>query len=387
MELHASGGGVCTPEDYAPIVSVLRQGVKVDYGAGGGRSSNGVLPFFNLDEGSRGLVLGVGWSGQWSAGFAADPAGNVRVRAGMSRTHLRLKPGESIRSPRILAIAWSGDSLRGNNMLRQLIYRHHTPLLAGKKPLPPVQCNTWFPVGDDGGRANEKNQIALLDAYQPLGLEYMVMDAGWYGDTPNWSANVGTWRPRKDTFPNGLKPVGDAARRTGIQFGMWFEFERVVPGTQIDREHPDWLIAIDEKGSRLLNLGLPAAQDYVIDMVGRFVEDVPLGYFRHDFNMDPLAYWQKADAADRVGITEIRYVEGLYRIWDELHRRYPALMMEGCASGGRRIDLESLSRCHTYWKSDLYGEIVANQGHTYGASLFLPGVYLNTPLFDLSEDP
>ena len=113
----------------------------------------------------------------------------------------------------------------------------------------------------------------------------------------------------------------------------------------------------------------------------------PLGYFRHDFNIDPLPFWLSADEPDRVGITEIRYVEGLYRIWDELHRRYPALLMEGCASGGRRIDLESISRCHTYWKSDLYGDFLANQGHVYGASLYLPGNYLNTPISDLSEDP
>jgi alpha-galactosidase len=87
------------------------------------------------------------------------------------------------------------------------------------------------------------------------------------------------------------------------------------------------------------------------------------------------------------GEAEIRYIEGLYSIWDELHQRYPALLMEGCASGGRRIDLESISRCHTYWKSDLYGNFVANQGHVYGANLYLPGNYLNTPLSDLSQDP
>jgi alpha-galactosidase len=93
------------------------------------------------------------------------------------------------------------------------------------------------------------------------------------------------------------------------------------------------------------------------------------------------------DEPDRPGITEIRYVEGLYKTWDELGRRYPALLMEGCASGGRRIDLESISRCHIYWKSDLYGDLVANQGHVYGANLYLPGNYLNTPLLELSHDP
>lgn len=130
-----------------------------------------------------------------------------------------------------------------------------------------------------------------------------------------------------------------------------------------DAEHPEWL----------LNLGLAQVQDWFVELVGGYVDSVPLGYFRHDFNMDPLEYWRQADPADRAGITQIRYVEGLYAIWDRLQSRYPGLLIEGCSSGGRRIDLESISRCHTYWKSDLYGFSDANQGHVYGASLYLPG--------------
>ena len=385
--LHAARGGLCTLGDYEPLSFALSRGKTAALGSSGGRSSNKHLPFFVLDAGGRGIAVGIGWSGEWSADFLADNIDNLRIRAGMPKTHLKLHPGERIRSPRILMAAWDGDRIRGHNMLRQIIYRHHTPLLDGKKPLPPTQCNTWFPVGNDGGKANEKNQIELLRAYAPLGIEYLVMDAGWYGVSPAWWNNVGTWKPRKDTFPNGLKPVGDAAKEAGIKFGMWFEPERVIPGTDLDREHPEWLIKLAEDGNRLLNLGLPEVQRWFVDMVSSYVEEVPLGYFRHDFNMDPLPYWQSVDAPDRIGMTEIRYIEGLYKIWDELHEKYPGLMMEGCASGGRRIDLESLSRCHTYWKTDLYDSVLANQGHTYGANLYLPGNYLNTPLFDLSEDP
>jgi len=387
IELHAVRGGLASVEDFKPLKFILSPGSRAALSAAGGRSSNAHLPFFNVDEGGRGVVFAVGWSGQWAADFLADKAGNTTVQAGMSKTHLRLKPGEQIRSPRMLAITWEGERIRGNNMMRQIIYRHYTPLLDGKKPLPPVQCNTWWAVGNDGGRANEKNQVQLLKAYKSLGIEYLITDAGWYGQNANWGANVGSWTPRKDTFPNGLKPVGDAARQAGIKYGLWFEPERVMAGTQLDREQPQWLLKLDGNNNRLLNLGLPEVQEYFVNMVSSYVKDVPLGYFRHDFNMDPLPFWQKADAPDRVGITEIRYVEGLYKIWGELLKRFPAMMIEGCASGGRRIDLESISRCHTYWKSDLYGHVLANQGHTFGASLYLPGIYLNTPLFDLSKNP
>ena len=381
-------GGICTPSDYEPLCYELAAGQQATLAASGGRSSNMHLPFFNVDAGERGLAVGIGWSGQWRAGFTADAEGRLRMQADIARTSLRLHPGEGIRTARILLVAWEGDRYAGHNQLRRLLYRHHTPLLDGRKPLPPTQCNTWFAVGDDGGKANAQNQIELLEAYAAIGIEYLVMDAGWYGTTPIWHLNVGTWTPRTDTFPQGLQPVGEATRRTGIQFGMWFEPERVVADSQLDCEHPEWLLRTEDQANanRLLNLGLPAAQQWFVEMVGSYVEGVPLGYFRHDFNMDPLPYWQAADAPERTGMCEIRYIEGLYHIWDTLHARYPALLMEGCASGGRRIDLESISRCHTYWKSDLYANLVANQGHTYGANLYLPGNYLNTPLFDLATD-
>ena len=381
MTLRAARGGVCTIEDFEPLSLEATEDQPVRLHPRGGRSSNGYLPFFNVDAEDYGVVVAVGWSGQWCADLTLESPSTARLRADIAETRLRLQPDESIRTARILLVFWEGDRIGGHNTMRRLIRRHCTPLLDGQKPLPPVQCNTWFPVGDNGGNANEQNQVELLRAYAPLGIEYLVMDAGWYGETAAWPDNVGSWTPRQDAFPNGLKPIGDAAREAGIQFGMWFEPERVRPGRELDREHPEWLITLEGQDNRLLNLGLPEVQSWFVELVSRYVDEVPLGYFRHDFNMDPLPYWKEADTPDRVGMTEIRYIEGLYRIWDDLLARYPALMVEGCSSGGRRMDLESISRCHTYWKSDLFGVCHGDQGHVHGASLYLPGNYLNTPLF------
>ena len=50
---------------------------------------------------------------------------------------------------------------------------------------------------------------------------------------------------------------------------------------------------------------------------------------------------------DRQGITEIRYVEGMYTFLDELQQRHPDLIIDNCASGGRRLDLEMIRRSVT----------------------------------------
>ena len=107
--------------------------------------------------------------------------------------------------------------------------------------------------------------------------------------------------------------------------------------------------------------------------------------YRQDFNIDPLAYWRANDAPDRQGLTEMRHVEGYLAYWDELRRRHPGLLIDSCASGGRRNDLETLRRAVPLLRSDYQAfdgnpaYAPGNQGHTYGLSSWIPyygqGVY------------
>ena len=61
--------------------------------------------------------------------------------------------------------------------------------------------------------------------------------------------------------------------------------------------------------------------------------------------------------------------------------------MEGCASGGRRIDLETLQRNHLYWKADhIYGEPCHQQTTLFAGLHWLPGGFLNSTVLDLQED-
>lgn len=95
-----------------------------------------------------------------------------------------------------------------------------------------------------------------------------------------------------------------------------------------------------------------------------------------DFNMDPGPYWDAAEEAGRKGWLEIRFVEGLYAFWDELRRRHPHLLIDNCASGGRRLELETVSRSVALWRTDYncfpYTRAEASQVHTAGLQLWLP---------------
>jgi alpha-galactosidase len=263
--------------------------------------------------------------------------------------------------------------------------------------LPFVQCNTWLPLRN-GENATETKLICYLNGYAGSGLDYLVMDAGWYGASEKpWSQRTGSWIPNPQQFPGGLAPVGAAARQAGIGFGLWFEPERVVPGTVLDKEYPDWILRMDPPRYRptnpmldagLLHLGKSEVQDWLTEMISEYVEQTPLAYFRHDFNhFNSISFLRAADEPGRTGVNEIRYAEGLYRVLDRLRSRFPTLVMEGCASGGRRIDLETLQRNHLYWKADhIYGEPSHQQTTLFAGLHWLPGGFLNSTVLDLQED-
>ena len=207
----------------------------------------------------------------------------------------------------------------------------------------------------------------------PLGVENYWLDAGWFEG--GWPGGAGSWVPRTDAFPNGLKVVADRARKQGMGFVLWFEPERVTGISRIAKEHPEWVLRAGD-GDGLYDLGNPDACKWLTDFLCKCIKDWGITVYRNDFNIDPLHFWQAADAPDRVGINEIRYIENLYKMWDEMRKRNPGLTIDNCASGGRRIDLEMISRSYPLWQSDTQcsegSPSLWDQGQNGGLSLWVP---------------
>jgi len=98
FKLHHQTGSPCQPNDYEPHVSVLNPGDVKRISAAGGRPTNSDLPFFNLElPTSEGMIVVVGWPGQWAAEFARDKSYGLRIRAGQQLTRFKLFPGEEVR--------------------------------------------------------------------------------------------------------------------------------------------------------------------------------------------------------------------------------------------------------------------------------------------------
>ncbi len=352
--VHHSIGEKNSGESFAPVETVLssedRKGLV--FAPVGGRSSDGVMPFFNLAAADGGMALAIGWSGQWEARFVRSAQGALEARAGQQLVHLKLHPGESIRTPRILLVFWKGNEpLRGNNLLRQVLMAHYLPRRNGQLVFSPI-CASVNWTAPDG--SYEAPHLEVIEPLAKRGVEVFWSDMDpqqWY--PKGFPEGTGTWDVDPAKYPRGLKPIGDAVRAAGMEYLLWFEPERVHPGTRIDREHPEWVMPRKKEWSQLFRLHDEKARRWLTDTIDAHVSAARLGWVRWDFNIEPLGFWRRNDAPDRKGLTEIRHVEGLYAMWDDLRARHPGLVIDLCASGGRRIDLEALMRGVPLWHSDL----------------------------------
>ncbi len=380
LTLHHWAGSQATMDDYRPFETRLSDAAATRLASKGGRGSDGVWPYFNLDAGSAGVIVAVGWPGQWAAALNRDPASGLHVRAGQELTHFRLKPGEEVRSPLIVLQFWNGGNwVRAQNFWRRWMREHNVPRLNGALPPPLFPASSANQLSEMQ-KANEQNQKQFIGGYLDHGihLDFWWMDAGWYTFREGWW-NVGTWEVDRRRFPNGLRAVSDYAHARGVKTLLWFEPERVTPGTWLYENHKEWLLGAEGK-QKLLDLGNPAARQWVIDHVEQVMTAEGIDIYRQDFNFEPLGYWRANDAPDRQGITEIKHVTGYLAFWDALRRRHPGLLIDTCASGGRRNDLETLRRAVPLHKSDMeYPNLTAKQTQLYGLAFWAP--YFGAPVY------
>jgi alpha-galactosidase len=359
----------------------------------GGLSSNKDLPFFFMQNDARreGVFIAFGWSGQWDAAIEGDPtAGTLSVRGGIPDLDIALRPGEEIQGPSILVGLYKGSLVDGSNRLRRLIGEVYTPKLDGRRFLPVATYDHFWNVGDDFDESLLKK---LADGAAAIHQEYFLLDAGWFQHQGSWDTTVGNWEQVEGSkFPNGLEPVADYVRAKGLGFGLWFEPERVTRGTQLAKEHPEWVLwkrennplpswkagpAAEEWSANngVLDYGRPEVQRWVRNLLERYINKYRVKYIRYDFNIDPLPYWNAHDAPHRRGITQLRHIQGFYSVIDWIIKRHPDTVLEGCASGGRRIDLETARRFHTFWISDYTVDPSIIRYHLFGINYFLPGNY------------
>lgn len=360
FQLYVTEGANVRDTDHRILPHRLWTGDSYTAACTGGRSGMGTAPFFDLNRREHGFLLAIGWSGQWEATFDRTEEA-VRVRSGIPNTSFRMHPGESFRTAATVMMEYDGGQTAAHNTWRRYMREQVSPIGrngGARGELCPFSAIFW---GGVSSQALKERWQAIFDAGLPF--DYCWVDAGWYeplratttaDQSAQWNRTE-TWEVNRFYHPGGYRDVTAFLREHGVKFLLWFEPERVrvnSPWTDYhkaeDPASPNGLARLDE--DKVCN--------DMIEMTSNLIGTLPVDCYRQDCNIIPLGYWDRADlkqengAEDRRGTTQIHYINNLYRFWDGILERFPHLLIDDCAGGGHRIDIELLSRAVPLWRSD-----------------------------------
>ncbi len=344
------------------------------------RATHVYFPYFNLEYGDGGAMLAIGWAGTWRANFSYDEKTNVTEYRARSVNNLkaRLKPGEKIRTALFVLAPYTVRSEDyATNFWRNWFIDCNLPP-ADDKGTKLSPFSTAF-LAYDTGRPNSDGSISEgYDTWRPS-MEKMIeedvktdfrwVDAGWYvapdGSSPetDWWGTIGTWELDRKKWPgNTFRESTDFARENGMKTLMWFEPERVTDPDSLSKKwgyDKKWAIKVEGDKAISNNIGDEGCYRWTVDRIIKTLRENRVEMYREDNNSDQGKLWRHLDAAEgegRSGITECKFIDAHYRMWDEFIActlSYGGCgFVDSCASGGGRNDLESLRRGIPLLRSD-----------------------------------
>jgi len=382
-ENYGNGDGTVGPTygmNNQPYDIPLALGLPYQMNNVGGCSCNHEFPYFTVQLADSGTVIAIGWPGQWNVCLRADTCG-VHVTAGQQLLDTVLHTGEELYTPTTTLLRYDGvDADRQTNLWRSFMMECCMPRQNGYISLP-LLSGSSFQTGMMC-LTDEQGQLDQIAAFRNAGLpvDNWWMDAGWYTtDTADGVPLVtddygftGTWKLREGDFPTRLAAVSDAMHANGGNTLLWFEPERC--GLPVDSLKEDsstlkkeWLLKGYAEFTRerpgnttvqmpisMVNLGNPEAYAWLKNRIYTVLREGRIDIYREDHNIRPLDYWQQTDQPGRQGITENKYIAAHLRLWDELRADFGEMILDSCASGGRRNDLSSMRRAVPMHYTDFF---------------------------------
>ena len=293
--------------------------------AGGMRTSFGAAPVLALwnKETGRGRVFHIMSDAAWEMRATIAPGGGEKtfaaVEVGMDSRylHYRLKPGEQVALPEVV----SYDFTNKTDLDCHKLHAWWNATWPGSRN--PSLYNTWLCRFDKLDYDFVMKQVKRAGE---LGLEYFVIDAGWFGPKGDWGSTRGDWKERPDGWLGGrLADISKAVRASGMKFGLWIEAETAADNSEVMRKHPEYFCV--QHGARFLDFTRADARGHLHAAIDDLVKKYGIEFIKFDFNC------------------EAHIDAGIY--------------LEGCASGGLMMDLGWARDFDSFWLSD-------NQSPIYG---------------------
>jgi len=329
------------------------------FGQIGSMPVRGYFPFAAIEDCQESVFWGVmlAYNGSWQMEVEkkqdfACISGGLADREFGHWTKL-LRPNQSLKTPKaILSVS--------DNSLEDLCSRLTSYQVFDMKNEPktenrlPVFFNDWCSFWGD---VSQEKILAILDKLSLMGIDYYIIDAGWYKTRDNdWGASHGDWEYSQEKFPKGMKYIADHIKNKGIKPGIWFEFETVGENSKAFGLYKKNLLHRD---GFVLKSGKRAFWDFRDDYVHKYLNDKVIAllkdcgfeYIKIDYN-DTIGIG--VDSADSLGEGLREHLVGVEKFWKRLREEVPEIVIENCSSGGHRLDPLILSLCDVASFSDAH---------------------------------
>lgn len=274
-------------------------------------------------------------------GFKAEITGYKPLRV--------ISPKEVYRTPEVYMGAISGG-------LDEAVNEMHSHIRKSVLPQP-VNTLVFAGMGAEHDMSVDTTKT-FIDQFAEMGAEVFTLDAGWVcppGKQTSWGEYNGTNIPDKDRYPDSMKVISDYVHKKGMKFCLWIDIESAGKETEIFKEHPEWK-ALDVYGDRtetLLDFTNPEVTQWAESELIRMLEEYDVDVLRVDNNLNCKQLFTVGDTG--TGITEclsFKRTENVYRMYENLRKRFPDMIFENCAGGGGRTDLGMMKYFNHTWVSD-----------------------------------
>ncbi len=328
----------------------------IEHIANDGRPTHEYFPYYRIETDEVKTFAVLGWLGSWETRFVQE-RDKAKMLAGQHGVNICFNEQERFILPSVLILRYDSNSV---NVWRKFYIKHIMPKVNGKKLLPKLGVFNGVCEG-----LTEERVRNFRSEYESHGVDYDFwwFDAGWGTDGTGSHNKSGKWEHgvnfemNRDAFPDGLKEFGKSLKENGKDFMLWFEPELIRTPPELWSgylvAHPDfkteWLVGTYSYEwcgtvltARMLDMGNDECRAWLERRVFEVLDESGANIYRQDFNIPPCSVWENADVPERTGITENKYCAGLLKFYGDIRSRYGEILMDSCASGGGRCDLETM---------------------------------------------
>jgi hypothetical protein len=255
-------GGVTADTDFNDMLGAYQYALETvpltaDYATTiAANASTDYEPWFSLfDRRSRdGVYVGFDYMGQWAATVGQRDGSGESLSLALPNYDAAVAPGQVVSSPKAFAAVYKNEL---DDMTQRILDWQYTYLWDYTRAPYFTKVEDEGPnyqVGDSDTPGLTQMVFGQVDAMRSIGVDTYHRDDGWWDFTGNW--NGPDWKLTHDYLAmSGMK-----------QIIYYFAYD-AEGASQIAQEHPDWFDQSVTWSPGLIDLRIPAAKAWMLNLL------------------------------------------------------------------------------------------------------------------------